>query len=116
MATIKPWCLFLSSANTDGNEFENIDDMEGLIGRILTELRNFGNEEQVFEWKDQLFSSAVDYTNREEVMEWYGTLKKQYGPRLIGHESCTKEFPLFLVDFDSLPQFDTILKCGWCTR
>ena len=90
--------------------------MEDLIGRILVDLRKFGSEEQVFDWKNQLFSSTVDYTNREEVMEWYGTIKKQFGPRLTGYESCAKEFPLFLADFEALPQYDTLYKCGWCSR
>lgn len=90
--------------------------MEDVIDYILNDLRNFGSDEQVHEWKNQLLGSMVDYTNREAVMEWYGTLKKQYGPRLTGYESCVKEFPLFLADTEALPQFDTLFKCGWCSR
>lgn len=90
--------------------------MEELIGRILIDLGKFGSDVQVHDWKNQLFSSTVDYTNREEVMEWYGSIRMQYGPRLHGYESCTKQFPLFLVDYEALPQYDTLYKCGWCTR
>ncbi len=98
------------------DDFESIDDTELLIGMILEQLELFGTDEQIRKWRNELFMGTIDYTNRELVIEWYATIKRQYGPRLEGHESCINEIPLFMGVPDSLPQYDTLTICGWCTR
>ncbi len=98
------------------DDLENIEDTELLIGKILEQLEEFGDESQVNRWREDLLTGATDYTNRDEVLEWFSNVKKQHGPLLEGHESCIKEIPLFMEQPGSLPQYDTLTMCGWCTR
>lgn len=76
----------------------------------------FGDEEQVNDWREDLFTGTTDYTNRDEVLNWFGNIKKQYGPRLERTEFCIKELPLYIGAPEALPQYDTLTMCGWCTR
>ena len=115
---IKQWCCFAGPPlpGLGDEDFDSIDDLEQLIGVILNKLEQFGDEEQVHEWRNELFSGGKDYTNRDIVLDWYDSIKKQFGPRLEGYESCIKDIPLFLGVPEALPQYDTLTNCGWCTR
>ena len=106
--------IHLGPTGYDELDLESIEDPEVLIGMILPKLYEFGNEVQVRDWKNFLVS-AVDYHSRDIVLEWYEQIRKQYGPRLSGHEECVKKLPLYIVTTTS-PQSGTLTKCGWCTR
>lgn len=97
-------------------DFENIDVMESLIGAILAKLQNIGTEQQMAEWRNQLFGSTLDYTDREEVLLWFESIKQQYGPRLEGYQSCINEVPLYRALPENLPQYDILTGCDWCPR
>ena len=66
--------------------------------------------------ENQLIGGTIDYSNKDDIIEWYETIRQQYSPRLIGHESCVKAVPLYMADFKSLSKFDTMDLGCWCRR
>ena len=108
----------LAGHPTPGNDedFESIDDMENLIGVILNKLQSMGTDKQFNEWRNQLFSGMFDYTDRDEVLEWFDTIKQHYGPRMEGYQSCINQVPLYKGIPQNLPQYDVLTGCGWCSR
>ena len=101
----------------DLEDLSQIVTMEDLIGVMLDRLNKMGNEEQVNEWRSELFNSDVDYNNREAVLDWYENIRRNHGPRLIGYESCINHLPLVLANSEvSLPRSGVLDRCGWCKR
>ena len=86
------------------------------IHMLLDQLEAFGTDEEVHKWKNSLFMSQTDYTNKDAVDEWYENIKNQHGPRLEGYDPCFKELPLYVASARELPVFDTLTVCGLCSR
>ncbi len=93
-----------------------IESVDELIPAILDNLSKFATEDQVNDWRNDLVRRNIDYSNRDEILEWYEAIRLKYGPRLLGHDSCIKSKPIFIAEFKSLSQYGTIDHCGWCSR
>ena len=82
----------------------------------MERLGKFGSHEQLYEWRNQLVGGSIDYSNKDDIIQWYDAIRQQYSPRLVGYESCTKAVPLYVTDFQSLSQFDTMDLGCWCRK
>ena len=108
--------MYFSVYAADERDIYAIESADMLVATIMDRLLKFGSQEQVYEWRNQLMGGAFDYSNKDDIIEWYEAIRKQYSPRLAGHESCTKAFTLFVADFQSLSQFGTMDQGCWSCR
>ena len=81
------------------------------IHNLLTKLEEFGTEEDLRTWKNSLFDKSVDYNDRDAVDEWYEKIVNIHAPRLVGHDPCFNELPLFVASTKELPMFGTVTAC-----
>ena len=104
--------LKLTSSGQD--DLKDITNVQDVIEEVLSRLSKFGDSNQVHLWKEELFKDKV--VTRQDVLEWYESIRQQYGARFEGHEACVKRIPAFLADLDELPPPMAIATCGWCSR
>ena len=84
---------------------------------VLSKLSDFGSEDQLRDWKNELIGRVQDYTNREEIDSWYESLKNQYERKLKANTTCFKQVGLHVAKMDRLPLFGTQPNnICWCTR
>ena len=76
----------------------------------------FSSEDQVQQWGQELVKGPIDYTNRQEVREWYEDKVRKFGPHLVRLEACVKRVDLYRLRAGALPESGTLTKCGWCKR
>ena len=96
---------------------QTLGETEQYMGEIINKLAEFGTNEQVHKWTNEFIEKAQDYTSRDAMDEWYETLVKSYGPRLVGTKACFLEMALHKADLDVLPKFGTQPdNICWCTR
>ncbi len=108
--------LFPTSVGDDF-DLNSIESIEELIGAVLDNFAKFASDDQVNKWREQLVKGDhVDYNNRDSILEFYETIKMQYGPHHVGNESCINDITLYLADFKLLSRYGTIGQCGWCGR
>ena len=91
-------------------------DTEQYMGQIMQKLAHFATMDKVREWTNKLLNSEIDYTNREELDDWYDSLFSQYGPKLVGTKSCVKQVTLHQVVTDLLPVYGNQPELCLCTR
>ena len=91
--------------------------MESNIRKLLDNLADYGDEDQLEKWRNELLvSGLVDYTNEQEVEKWFNDIKEKHGYRKVGEKACILQLSLFTADFNTLPQTNKITKCGICTK
>ena len=75
-------------------------------------LYEFANEKQVHfwiqKWREMRYYDEPD----SSVRDWFDSLKKFHGPRVIGREECTMAFNLFLSKAENLPKEGSFVRQG----
>ena len=75
-------------------------------------LYEFANEKQVHfwiqKWREMRYYDEPD----SSVRDWFDSLKKFHGPRVIGREECTMAFNLFLSKVENLPKEGSFVRQG----
>ena len=69
------------------------------------------------EWKRELLT-GIDYTNKDEVREWYEAKERHFGRRVTSQDPCVKRVDLYKVRGGSLPKSGIIdlPECEACKR
>ena len=110
-------CIGIHS-NVGEDSPEQEDDRQ-FLAEILNKLQSIAmSREQWFTWRNELFNpQTVDYTNRDEVMNWFSAINNQFGPRLVGQEPCIKKINRFQADPGVLPKSGALTNCrDGCSR
>ncbi|KAK2184995.1 hypothetical protein NP493_248g03021 [Ridgeia piscesae] len=107
------WSGGPTTVNAADGDAEKSEDFHSAY---LNRLMEFSSEDQVQQWGQELVKGPIDYTNRQEVREWYEDKVRKFGPHLVRLEACVKRTDLYRLRTGALPESGTLTKCGWCKR
>ena len=86
---------------------------------VLQEMAEYaGDPDQMRIWLNQWREMSTSGRSNEEMQSWFDGIVKLYGPRIDGYESCIREFPSFISDPSSTPQYGVVSEGGLgnCSR
>lgn len=89
------------------------------LARVHKELEELAGEntDYFYQWRNDLFSRKLDYTNYDEVQSWLKGLKSRYGLHWEGSRACIENGYLYRSVHNPLPHHgDQLNGCEMCNR
>ena len=83
---------------------------------MYEKLLDIAPAETARQWMNRAYASGqIDYTNPDDIQQWYNDMLKKHGPKLLGKKTCTKLQNLVFIDKPNVPSYGSF-SCHDCRQ